>query len=354
MVDPTTGLPRLIFGNDQGVWSILDDNGTFETQIGTSDATGRRRPQRQPPDHPVLLRRGPAQQRGRPDRRRPVLRQRPGQRRARLAAPTWSATATSPGAAPAATPAAWRPTSRATARCISTSGPAAAATTPTSSSTSVRAAPAYRPDHRPAQASNGLPTPDPQWPFTGVANFAVNPVNGQRRPHQLDRRPDLRHHQPGRAPGSTSATRRSSAAPAQLQRRPGLRRPRPQRPRGHRQPRQLHLRRHHHRPDLRHPGRRRQRHQQQLAQHLHSASTAPPSSRSSPTRPAAATTPTPSPATGVFYITDSILLGEQPHQHADSGSTSPATSTTWPTRSSARPTTRRPTPTRRTYNLATA
>ena len=38
MNDPTTGLPRLIFGTDQGVWSVLDDNGTFETQIGSSDA----------------------------------------------------------------------------------------------------------------------------------------------------------------------------------------------------------------------------------------------------------------------------------------------------------------------------
>jgi len=36
MVDPLTGLPRLIFGNDQGVWSILDNNGTFETQVGSS------------------------------------------------------------------------------------------------------------------------------------------------------------------------------------------------------------------------------------------------------------------------------------------------------------------------------
>jgi subtilisin-like proprotein convertase family protein len=33
-VDPTTGLPRLIFGNSQGVWSVLDNNGTFETTIG--------------------------------------------------------------------------------------------------------------------------------------------------------------------------------------------------------------------------------------------------------------------------------------------------------------------------------
>ena len=36
MIDPLTGLPRLIFGNDQGVWTILDNNGTFETQVGSS------------------------------------------------------------------------------------------------------------------------------------------------------------------------------------------------------------------------------------------------------------------------------------------------------------------------------
>ena len=30
------------------------------------------------------------------------------------------------------------------------------------------------------QASGGLPTPDPQWPFTGGANFAVNPLNGNQ------------------------------------------------------------------------------------------------------------------------------------------------------------------------------
>ena len=29
------------------------------------------------------------------------------------------------------------------------------------------------------QASDGEPTPDPQWPYKGGANFAVNPVNGQ-------------------------------------------------------------------------------------------------------------------------------------------------------------------------------
>ena len=38
MIDPTTGLPRIIFGDDQGIWSLLDDNGTPEYTIGTSDA----------------------------------------------------------------------------------------------------------------------------------------------------------------------------------------------------------------------------------------------------------------------------------------------------------------------------
>ena len=37
MVDPTTGLPRIIFGDDQGIWTILDNNGVPETQVGTSD-----------------------------------------------------------------------------------------------------------------------------------------------------------------------------------------------------------------------------------------------------------------------------------------------------------------------------
>ena len=37
MVDPTTGLPRIIFGDDQGIWTILDNNGVPETQIGASD-----------------------------------------------------------------------------------------------------------------------------------------------------------------------------------------------------------------------------------------------------------------------------------------------------------------------------
>ncbi|MGA2706562.1 MAG: hypothetical protein ABSH35_36580 [Isosphaeraceae bacterium] len=38
LTDPTTGLPRLIFGNSQGVWSVLDNNGVMESSIGGTDA----------------------------------------------------------------------------------------------------------------------------------------------------------------------------------------------------------------------------------------------------------------------------------------------------------------------------
>ena len=36
-IDPTTGLPRLIFGNSQGIWSVLDNNGIVQTTIGSSN-----------------------------------------------------------------------------------------------------------------------------------------------------------------------------------------------------------------------------------------------------------------------------------------------------------------------------
>ena len=38
-VDPTTGLTRLIAGNLTGIYSGLDDNGTFEATIGSSTPT---------------------------------------------------------------------------------------------------------------------------------------------------------------------------------------------------------------------------------------------------------------------------------------------------------------------------
>ena len=42
-MDPTTGLPRLIFGNSQGIWSVVDNNGVAETTLGTSTPLRRAR-----------------------------------------------------------------------------------------------------------------------------------------------------------------------------------------------------------------------------------------------------------------------------------------------------------------------
>ncbi len=145
MTDPLTGLPRLIFGNDQGVWTILDNNGTFETQVGAS-ASG------------VQLGSPTAQLAGVDRNGNLQITQfyygavQPSSAAAQIAGassmaaprttadrsptPTSSVTGTSPGAGPPATPLAWPPTSKARAAVTSTSGPAAAATTPISSSTS--------------------------------------------------------------------------------------------------------------------------------------------------------------------------------------------------------------------------
>ena len=140
MVDPTTGLPRLIFGNDQGIWSVLDNNGTFETQIGASDPL------------PVNSRNGNLQitqfyyGAAQPSNAAALIagalfygsaRTTAGRARARAS----SATATSSGTVLAATPRAWPPTSRATARPTSTSGLAAVAATPISSRSTASAGP---------------------------------------------------------------------------------------------------------------------------------------------------------------------------------------------------------------------
>src|SRR5262249_55912390 len=38
MIDPTTGLPRLVIGDDQGVWGVLDNDGTVFNSVGTATA----------------------------------------------------------------------------------------------------------------------------------------------------------------------------------------------------------------------------------------------------------------------------------------------------------------------------
>ena len=58
-----------------------------------------------------------------------------------------------------------------------------------------------------------MPTPDPQWPLTGGANFAVNPVNSSDVVISSSAGRIFSTTDQG-GPGSTSATRRSSAVPA--------------------------------------------------------------------------------------------------------------------------------------------
>ncbi len=81
------------------------------------------------------------------------------------------------------------------------------------------------------QASNGLPTPDPQWPYRAGRQLRRQPGQQHRRRHQLERRPDLRHPEQGVTwfdIGDPGGLRQ----PRQLQPRAGLRRPDPSAPEG--------------------------------------------------------------------------------------------------------------------------
>ncbi len=140
MVDPTTGLPRIIFGNDQGIWSAWTATGRSRPRSATriswpassgtatsrspSSTTRRRSRATRPPRSPARCSTAAPRTTARPSR-----------------TPTSSTTATSCGPGPPATPRAWPPTSRATARSTSTGGPAAAATIPTSSRSTASARP---------------------------------------------------------------------------------------------------------------------------------------------------------------------------------------------------------------------
>ena len=261
MVDPTTGLPRLIFGNDQGIWSVLDNNGTFETQIGSSDmlpATSRNGNLQitqfyygaaQPSNAAALIAGslfyGSAQDNGGPSSVAGVISN---------GNIVWNG----PGgdAAGVATD------QQGTGTLYQYFWPCCGG-----GDTDFFQVNGTGRTSGLLQASGGQPTPDPQWPFTGGANFAVDPVNGQDVVISS-------------ATGNIFATTNEGVTwfdigdasglqqPRHFQRCPGLRRARPQRPRGRRQPGQLHLRRYREGTDLRHPGRRRQRLEQQLAQHL--------------------------------------------------------------------------------------
>ena len=117
------------------------------------------------------------------------------------------------------------------------------------------------------QASGGQPTPDPQWPFAGGANFAVNPVNGQdvvissavgrifATTNQGVTWFDIGDPAVFSSPGSFSVALAYGA-------------PDPSAPAGIGNLGNFIYVGTARGPDLRHPGRRRQRHEQQLAQHL--------------------------------------------------------------------------------------
>ena len=180
MIDPTTGLPRLIFGNDQGIWPVLDNNGTFETQIGASDQLpdinrngnlqitqfyyGAAQPSNAAALIAGALFYGSAQDNGGPFSDPGVISN---------GNITWN------GPGGDATGVATDQQGNGNAQ-ISTSGPCCGGTD-TNFSRSYRPARVVRATTpgRTFGGDNGLPTPDPQWPFQGGANFAVDPVNGQ-------------------------------------------------------------------------------------------------------------------------------------------------------------------------------
>ncbi len=173
MIDPLTGLPRLIFGNDQGIWSVLDNNGTFETQIGTSDALAG------------ISRNGNLQ-----------ITQfyygaaQPSNAAALMAGALFYGSAQDNGG-PMSDP------SVISNGDIVWNGPGGDATGVATdqqgngtlyqywwpccggNDTDFFQVDGTGRTNGLLQASNGNPTPDPQWPFTGGANFAVNPINGQ-------------------------------------------------------------------------------------------------------------------------------------------------------------------------------
>ena len=346
MVDPTTGLPRLIFGNDQGVWSVLDNNGTFQSQIGASDNLpgNNRNGNLQITQFyygAVQPSSAAAQVAG------ALFYGMPRTTAGRSPAPISSPPATSPGAAPAATPPASRPTSRGTARPINTSGPAAdrSPSPPTFSSTSP-----------PAPAARGTTSAGPMAscrpaaacpPPTHSGRCWAAPTSPSTRSTATTsssaRAPAISSPPPTRArPGSTSASPRCSTARAIGAWPWPTVRPIPTHPRGSATsaisstsapPR----------------GRSTSPRTAAAAAAATTGSTYPlawtgrRSSRSSPTRPGAATTPTPSPRPA---CTTSPTRSRQRATPPRRGRTSPVTSTTWPTRPSARLTTRRPIPTR--------
>ena len=194
MIDPTTGLPRLILGNDQGVWSVLDNNGIVESQIGSStqlpgtDRNGNLQI--------TQFYYGAAQ---------------PSSAAAQIAKALFYGSAQDNGG-PASDP------NILTNGNIQWKYPFVGGGDATGVGTDQQGLGTQYQYFWPCcggaytdffqvngisetfgllQTSNGLPTPDTQWPFTGGANFAVNPVNGNDVLISSSVGQDLRHVQQG-------------------------------------------------------------------------------------------------------------------------------------------------------------
>ena len=214
MTDPLTGLPRLILGNDQGVWTILDNKGTFETQVGASCLGGQLG--------------SPTAQLAGVDRNGNLQitqfyygATQPSTVAAQIAGALFYGSAQDDGG-PVSDPniitdgnITWSgPGGDATgvgtdqqglAAVTSTSGPAAVATTPTSSSTSglvsaarasaarAKRVAATRPDLRPAAGEQRPTDSRPSVANRGWRELRHQPGQQRRRRHQLERGPDLCH-----------------------------------------------------------------------------------------------------------------------------------------------------------------
>ena len=224
MIDPTTGLPRIVFGNDQGVWSVIDDHGVQLAGQGVGT---------QPT--PSMDRNGNLQ----------------------ITQFYYGAVQPSNTGVAAVTT---RPCSTAVPRTTAGHRRRGTSSRPgTSTGTDRRRRRRHGSRHRPArvgtryqtfwpetlpqdlgtsfflvnhigrtfglfQQSGGSTTPDPQWPLAPAANFAVNPINGNQMIISSGDGSGFLHPEPGRDLVRDRRSRRLRKS-GRLQRGSGLRGP---------------------------------------------------------------------------------------------------------------------------------
>ena len=205
-VDPTTGLPRLIIGDDQGVYSVLDNNGLFQVSVGETvspNASGQFGGQSSGATHGVNAPFAGADRNGNLQITQFYYgAAQPSNVGAQLAAALFYGSAQDDGG-PVSDPnllqdgnIRWAgPGGDASGVGTNQQGNGTAyeyfwpccggATTDffqyMSQGTSGDGWPTYLGrTFGLLQSSNGGTTPDPQWPYLGGANFAINPVNGNQ------------------------------------------------------------------------------------------------------------------------------------------------------------------------------